>query len=101
MEHFDSIIFYMSKDAIKEVKIQTTELKKIFAYNKLDKDIVPEYKKKSYSSTINKQANFLNEQRIWIVIYPKEIYRWSINTWNDKKEESRSVVSNSLRPHGL
>lgn len=48
----------MSKDTIKELKIQTTELKKIFAYNKLDKDIVPEYKKKSDSSTINKQDNF-------------------------------------------
>ena len=58
MEHFDSIIFYMSKDTIKELKIQTTELKKIFAYNKLDKDIVREYKKKSDSSTINKQDNF-------------------------------------------
>ena len=58
MEHFDSIIFYMSKDTIKELKIQTTELKKIFAHNKLDKDIVREYKKKSDSSTINKQDNF-------------------------------------------
>lgn len=48
----------MSKDTIKELKIQTTELKKIFAHNKLDKDIVREYKKKSDSSTINKQDNF-------------------------------------------
>ena len=65
---------------------------------------------KSYliSKQQKKNSNLIkNEQKTWINIFPKKTNRWPKGTWKDLQliissvQFSRSVVSDSLRPHEL
>ena len=51
--------------------------------------------KKLYNSIIKRQPIFLNEHKIWINIYPKNIYKCLISTWKDGQYHLSSGKCNS------
>ena len=76
-------------------------MEKIFTNNATDKGLVSKIYKWLMWLYIKKKKK--NRQKTRGVISPKKIYRWARVTWKDAESgtESRSVVSNSLQPHGL
>ena len=76
--------FCKAKETINKMKGYLLR-EKVFANNISDKGLISKYTKNSYNSTlINKQPNFKkNGQKIRINIFPKKIYKWPTDPWED------------------